>query len=563
LKLDKSCTSNPKSEISEWTAALWRDQSNRRFRISDLRCRIRPISKFFLAIITLYGGQVGQPDALSQLKTRAERTNYVETSRYDDVVAFLDTVAKASPLVHETTFGYSFEGRPLPLAVVGRVSDATSATVRASGKLRVYIQANIHAGEVEGKESALALMRDIAMGRYAQWLDSMVLLIAPIYNADGNERVTLTNRGPQLGPIGGMGIRANAQGLNINRDNIKLDTPEARSMVKLLNDYDPHVMIDLHTTNGSHHAYHLTWEIPNNPAADSGITTLARDEWMPEVVKIIKARYGWDLHSYGDVSGRPPERVWTTVEDLPRYTHNYWGLRNRFGILSETYSYLTFRDRITTATRFLEEVLNFAHTEAIRIRKAAEDADHRPLIGQRLSLRSKVKRSDRKAEVLMGDTAEEVNPYSGHIMLRRLDVKKPEEMWLEATFEATETERVPAAYYLPAELTSAIERLQAHGIRIERLNQASTLQVEEFRIESTEVQAQVFERHQERTVSGKYEPVQRTLPAGTWRVAMNQPLARLAFYLIEPRSNDGLLTWNVLDDALKDSKIYPIVRSRP
>ncbi|HZI50737.1 MAG TPA: M14 family zinc carboxypeptidase, partial [Terriglobia bacterium] len=219
----------------------------------------------------------------SQIQTRAERTNYEETSRYDDVVAFLATVAKQSRLVHNTTFGDTVEGRALPLAVVGSIGDATPRTVRASGKLRVYIQANIHAGEVEGKEAALALIREIASGKHAEWLNSMILLIAPVYNADGNERVAPTNRGPQNGPIAGAGIRANAQGLNLNRDNMKLDTPEARSMARLLNDYDPHVMIDLHTTNGSHHAYHLTWETPNNPAVDASITRIAHDEWMPAV----------------------------------------------------------------------------------------------------------------------------------------------------------------------------------------------------------------------------------------------------------------------------------------
>src|SRR5262249_8221034 len=132
--------------------------------------------------------------SLSQVRTRAERTNYIETSRYDDVVAFLNTIAKTSPIVHVVTFGYSFEGRPLPLAIVGRISNATPQAVRASGKIRVYIQANIHAGEVEGKEAAQILVREIAAGRHAQWMDSIVLLIAPIYNADGNERVTLTNR---------------------------------------------------------------------------------------------------------------------------------------------------------------------------------------------------------------------------------------------------------------------------------------------------------------------------------------------------------------------------------
>jgi hypothetical protein len=499
---------------------------------------------------------------LSQDKTKAERTNYIETSRYDDVVVFLNTVAKKSPLVHNTTFGYTFEGRPLPLAVVGRIPDGTPRTVRASGKLRVYIQANIHAGEVEGKEAAQALVREIALGKHAQWLDSMVLLVAPIYNADGNERVSLTNRGPQHGPIGGMGIRTNAQGLNINRDNMKLDTPEARSMVKLLNDYDPHIMIDLHTTNGSRHAYHLTWEIPNNPAVNSSITNFARDEWMPSVTDTIKRKDGWILHSFGDVEGRAPDRVWMTVEDLPRYTHNYWGLRNRFGILSETYSYLTFQERIATVTRFVEEILNFSQANAGRIRKIAEDADARSIVGQRVSLRSRLKRADAKAEILMGDTTEEVNPYSGQTMLRRLDLRKPELMWLETTFESTESERVPSAYYIPGTFTAAVERLRAHGIRLERLDQPAKLSLEEFQIESNQVAAQPFETHQERTLTGKYEPIERTMPAGTYRVSMNQPLARLAFYLIEPRSNDGLLTWNFLDDALKDSTTYPITRSR-
>ena len=333
-------------------------------------------------------------------------------------------------------------------------------------------------------------------------------------------------------------------------------------MVKLLNDYDPQVMLDLHTTDGSRHAYHLTWEIPNNPAVDPSINHLAADEWLPAVSEAIRKKDGWALHSYGDVSGQEPNRVWTTVEDLPRYTHNYWGMRNRFGVLSETYSYLTFQERIATAARFIEEILNFASANAARLRKIAEEADSRSIVGERLSLRSRVKRSSAKAEILMGETTEEFNPFSGERMLRRLDVRKPEQMWLETTFESTESERAPAAYYIPPSLIFVIERLRAHGIRMERLDQPVTMPLEEFRIATTQVAAQAFEKHQERTVTGKYELTERTLPAGTYRIPMNQPLARLAFYLLEPRSNDGLLTWNFLDDALKTSNTYPIVRSR-
>jgi hypothetical protein len=148
-------------------------------------------------------------------------------------------------------------------------------------------------------------------------------------------------------------------------------------------------------------------------------------------------------------------------------------------------------------------------------------------------------------------------------MLRRLDVRKPEKMWAEAVFESTDSERVPSAYYVPSNLTVAIERLQAHGIRLERIAQPSaSLQVEEFQIETNTAAAQSFENHKERIATGKYIPAERSFAAGTYRVDMHQPLARLAFYLLEPRSSDGLLTWNFLDDAIKDGKVYPILRTR-
>ena len=498
--------------------------------------------------------------SLANLTTRAERSHFTETSRYDDVQQFLATVDHASDLVHVTSFGYTFEGRSLPLAVVGRIPSGTPAAVRASGRLRVYIQANIHAGEVEGKEAALALVRDLAKGAHPEWLQSMVLLVNPIYNADGNEKVTLTSRGFQHGPLGGQGTRPNAQGLNINRDNIKLETPEARSMVRMLNDFDPHVMLDLHTTNGSRHAYQLTYETPNNPAVDLAVVKETR-AMLAHVVQAVKAKDGWDFRSYGNVSGQTPERVWTTVEDLPRYTHNYWGLRNRFGILSETYAYLPFAERVTSNRRFLEEVLGYAHTNAARLRDMATAADAQFLVGQRLSIRSAVARLPAKIEVLMGAVDEEVNPYSGRIIHKRRNVSTPERMWDETTFASTDSERVPAAYLVPASEQAVLERLRAHGIVMEPLGAAAVPALEAFHVASTTVTPQAFESHQERTVTGAWAPIEPRDLAGAIRVPMTQRLARLAFYLLEPRSNDGLATWNVVDEAIKESR-YPVLRTR-
>ncbi|MBM3790713.1 MAG: peptidase M14, partial [Acidobacteria bacterium] len=281
------------------------------------------------------------PPSLEDLETRPERTGFAETSRYQDVMEFLRAVAAASPDIHLTTFGYSFEGRPLPLAVVGRVKDAGPDAVRAAGKTRVYIQGNIHAGEVEGKEACLELLRAIARKQHEDWLESMILLVGPIYNPDGNERVNLTNRGSQHGPIGGMGQRATAQNYDLNRDHTKLDAPESRSLAQMFGLYDPHLAVDLHTTNGTVHAYHLTYAPPLHPATAPEVTDFLRKGLLPAVTRAIREKDGWDFYFYGNVpggrGGAAAERAWHTTEPTPRYSANYFGLRNRMGILSEAF----------------------------------------------------------------------------------------------------------------------------------------------------------------------------------------------------------------------------------
>jgi hypothetical protein len=242
--------------------------------------------------------------SLATLKTTAEASDFKSTSTYTDVVTFMKAVADAAPaLVHYTTYGTTSEQRAMPMAVVGTdLRDASPAAVRASGKLRVHIQANIHAGEVEGKESAQILLRELAMGKHDDWLKSIVFLITPIFNADGNEAFALTNRQRQNGPINGEGTRQNAQGININRDFMKLETPEGQAFAKLWIDYNPDVGFDLHTSDGSTHGYYLTYAPPLNPDTNDAIMSIMKDEWFPFVTKNIKDKHGWDTGYYGNVS---------------------------------------------------------------------------------------------------------------------------------------------------------------------------------------------------------------------------------------------------------------------
>ena len=520
--------------------------------------------------------QPANKNAVATLKTRPERTDYRETSRYADVVTFINAVAEAAPqTIRLTTFGKTHEGKTLPLVVVG-APGTTPDAVRRTGKLRVYIQGNIHGGEVEGKESAQILLREFAAGQHADWLKSTVFLIAPIYNADGNDRIAPENRGQQNGPIEGSGVRPNAQGYDLNRDHMKLDSPEARSLIKLLVEYDPHVGIDLHTTNGSHHAYHLTYAPPLNPNTSQAITLLLKNEWFPTMTKAVKAKHGWDYFYYGNVSGggrgrrgaapdAPPPppptgpREWRTFEHVPRFNNNYVGMRNRFGILSEAYSYATFEDRIKATSWFLEEILNYAHANASRIKTATEAADRDRLIGKTLSTRSGHHRGG-MIEVLMGEVEPERNPISGQDMSRRKNVSKPEQMVDVTTFEPSATEIVPREYYIPAGNPDALQLLRAHGIDMVEVT-SPVKGVEQFVIASSRTQS--FQQHNMRILEGTWQPAPDVVvERGAMAVPMNQRLARLAFYLLEPASDDGLTNWNFFDKPLEGAKTHPVLRKR-
>ncbi len=543
----------------------------------------------------------GSP-ALRALKTRPERTNYEETSRYQDVVDFMQTVAAASPQIHLTTYGYTFEGRALRLAVIG-AKDASPEAVKATGKVRIYVQGNIHAGEVEGKEACLEILRAIAQGEHAAWFNSAILLINPIFNADGNEKINLTNRGSQNGPIGGMGQRANAQNYDLNRDFMKLDAPETRSFEQMMSRYDPHIVVDLHTTDGQAHAYQMTYAPPLHPATAASVVDALRNGLLPAVTKAIKTKDDMDYYYYigsiqgvrsnmpggrqgppgggqgaaagggrgnaaggrGDMpGGRGPvstEPAFYTTEPTARYGINMVGLRNRMGILSETFSYMPFQDRIRAARRFVEEICSYAQLHSAELIKAAADADRQSIVGKEIALRGKAVKSPEPFDLLMTELVTEKNPYTGQNMRRRTDARNPVKVAQYISFEASESTIAPRAYLVPA-TRYAQDRLEAHGIPFTKLDQALTIKGEQFRIESMTVAEREYEGHKARTINGKWEPADLSVPAGTLVISLDQPLGRLALVLLEPRSEDSLAAWGLMEDVLaQNPPIYPIMRT--
>jgi hypothetical protein len=493
------------------------------------------------------------------LRTRAEQTDYRATSTYDDVMAFARAI-DTEPGFHLTTFGTTVEGRALPLVVWG-ADAATPEAVRANNDLRVLIVANIHAGEVAGKEAALMLLRELASGEHSGWAGALTLLVAPIYNADGNERFDPNNRPYQHGPVDGMGQRPNAQGLDLNRDFVKLDAPESRGLVGVMDAYDPHVVLDLHTTNGTVHGYHLTYAPPLHPNTPAPIDSLLRRAWLPDVTGSFKAATGWDITYYGNDKpewGQP--RGWATFDPRPRFGTNYAGLRNRFGILSEAYSYATFEDRVRASLHFVIETLDWASAHAAQIRRVVETVDSESVVGEEFLLRSARtwEAEPDPQPILLGEVVEEQNPHTGAPMWRRTDTQTPTAMTVYGRFSGAEPETAPAAYLLPDTLAAVVDRLDAHGIRFFRANASSPVAAEAFRVDSVRTAERPFQGRHEREAFGRYESATVEAGATFFVVPVDQPLGLLAFTLLEPRSDSGLMNWGFIDVGAGDT--YPILR---
>jgi Zinc carboxypeptidase len=525
----------------------------------------------------------GQGSASSQLpmaraslpRTRAERTSYSETSTYDDVIGFIDSLQSAGIPMSRQELGSTTEGRVQPLLVLSRPQVTTPGEASALHRPIVYVQANIHAGEVEGKEALLALVRDLATTRN-NVLDSIVLIAIPIYNADGNERFKpqSVNRTEQNGPES-VGQRPNAQMLDLNRDYVKAEAPETRSSLAAFEKWNPDVFVDLHTTDGSFHGYALTYAPSLNPAArDAGAYT--RDSLLPELRRRVKARDGFELFDYGNFDTQYEERDitdtvksgWYTYDHRPRFGTNYFGLRQRISVLSEAYSHDPFERRVKSTYATVRELLSLVAERGAYIHALESVADvefTRGDFNAAIPIRSRLTTSPRSLPVTF-----EVMAHTGDSSLtqpgvprgfRRTGAMRTQTMPVYDRFEPELSRTIPRAWLLPASDTAAISLLRLHGIRVERPESNMTAaSLSRFMIDSVHVQPKEFQGHHETQLAGSWHDLGAEFPPEMMMVRGNQPQAVTALYMLDPESDDGLVTWNVFDSEIAPGKFFPVLR---
>lgn len=497
--------------------------------------------------------------------TVPERSGHERTSTHAEVVEFLDALGglpHANRLTRGTA-GKSTEGRDI---VVVR-----AALPEHRAPLRMLVIANIHAGEVEGKEAVQALLREFAQGMHEALLRTCEVHFVPVYNADGNERVKATNRAEQNGPAMGVGERANGQGLDLNRDFVKAEAPETRALLGLMDTIDPHVFMDLHTTNGSFHGYHLTYAPCLSPNMDPGLAALSR-RLLEEVRADLQAGepsfrtfdYGnfetrdWDGGGAPDSRG---ERGWWTYDHRARYCINGFGLRNRIGVLSEAYSYADFATRIAATRAFVLGVQAWAVRNSKAVLDGVSAADALAADGAKpLSFGfATTFAPPEQLEVLVGEVDRVPVAGTELVRLAMKDGHVPTLMPVVRSFRATRSVDLPAAWALPAPSAEVADALRRHGIRCTVLAAPRTARASTFAVAGKRKPKRPFQGHQELVLQGTWqEATSCELPAGTLWIEARQPLARLAATLLEPESEDSLSTWNFLEERTVDR--YPLVR---
>ncbi len=375
-----------------------------------------------------------------------------------------------------------------------------------------------------------------------------MILVVPILNADGNERIDKAHRTEQNGPAMGVGIRANADGYDLNRDFVKLETPEVRALTRVVNEWDPAVIVDMHTTNGSFHRYTLEYDGPRNPAADPDMIAAVRDRWLPAIGTAIDKETGYHSFYYGNFIN--DHKAWESYPPLPRYGIQCFALRNRVGILSESYTYAAFKDRVLVGRAFAHDIFRYvaAHPEDVRRLLAKADKPR-----DRIALRTKTVSLGERT--VLG-VVEQVRDG------KRAPTKEPKDYKLQLStgVEGAVLVQRPWAYLVPAQYASAVETLRRHGIPVEELREPVELDVQVYKVQSAAKADRLFQKHKLVTLEVARRDEQRKLPKGMLVIHSDNRLGTLASYLLEPQSEDGLATWNFFDAGIEKGKDFPVLR---
>lgn len=482
--------------------------------------------------------------------TPAERAQFAETPRYAETRAWLERLAAASPLIRVESFGRTARGRDmLMIRASKRDKGKSSAGKGGTGKPVVLIQAGIHAGEIDGKDAGLMLLRDIALRGKDTLLDAVDLVFVPIYNIDGHEAMSRWNFPALRGPLE-KGNVANARGINLNRDYAKADAPETRAMIALLRRLDPILYVDCHVSDGFDMQYDTTFTYAGwgRYAYHRATADWLMDRFGPTVTTALE-RAGHIPTIYpSPVATRDPAKGIRQAPEGPRYSTGYGDFIGVPTVLVENHMLKPYRQRVLGTYVLLEAALKLAAIDREQI-IAAKAVDRASRPATMLARWKPAATPIGWVERFRGIAFETYrSPASGRIEQRWTGKPITFRMPIIGQ-DPVETVTLPTAWWVPAEQTQVLDRLRLHGIRFEAIEAPRTLTLDRVHLNEPVVQ-RAQDGRLPLKASFTHVSVTETMPAGTVRIPFDQPLGLLAAALLEPEAPDSFLAWGFFPEML-------------
>lgn len=498
--------------------------------------------------------------------TTTEKSGFVTTPDYDETMAWFKKLDNASPLLTMISIGKSVEGRDIFMIIASTEKNITPASLKKSARPLFLAQAGIHSGEIDGKDAGMMLLRDIAFGNKQTLLEKVNFLFIPILSVDAHERSSPYNRPNQRGPQN-MGWRTNAQNLNPNRDYTKLDTKEIRSVLKVINDYDPVLYMDIHVTDGADYQYDITYGGIGRQGYSLGIRDWLETTYQTFTNDALTASGhlpGPLVYAFND---RDFSQGMTIQIGGPRFSDSYGDLRHLATILVENHSLKPFKQRVLGTYVLLENTLKLLATTGQSLKQITEkDKSNRmarfPLQWKVPQLKTAVGFDTRGIQPEINATAAPADSFQLAAIasvIRKSSVTNSDYVeWLGkpvkqtvADYKSTEPFDFisrPKGYWVPASCDVVIERLKLHGIKMAILTQPKEVTVEMYRITDyvfgdDNHHILPFQGHIQVSAATKSEIRKHLFAPGSVYISTDQPLGDLAVFLLEPTSKDSYFSW--------------------
>ncbi|MCL1092016.1 M14 family metallopeptidase [Shewanella profunda] len=494
--------------------------------------------------------------------TPFEQSNGIESPSYDDTILWLDRLASETTKLQKVSLGKSPQGRDIWMYVASSEGMSESASLKQNTKPTILVQAGIHSGEIDGKDAGMMLLRDIIKGDKDALLDKANLLFVPIFSVDAHERSSEFNRVNQRGPVN-MGWRTTANNLNLNRDYAKADTLEMQHMLRAINVWQPDLYIDIHVTDGIDYQYDVTFGYNLAQGLSPASFRWLENSYRPAVEAALTKQGHIPGQLIFAVDNADITKGMSLWNPSPRFSNGYGDARHLPTILVENHSLKPFKQRVLGTYVMLEQTLKTVGEQATKLKSAIQEDKYRasPLI----TLTWKSAPLEKGWDFKGIDYQLEKSSISGADVVRWTGEPKlyPNLPVVAETVPDIKVTR-PSAYYIPAQWTQVIERLNLHGIRMTTLKKPTELKLQQYQLTHPVFTAKAFEGRQTVKVESELTKLTTTLPEGTIKVSTDQPLGDLAVLLLEPQSPDSLLQWGFFNpiftrtEYIEDYAVEPL-----